>query len=119
MPGPSTSTRPHLVPVLLTFTAGAMDLTCFLSLGSVFASVMTGNMGLLGLAAGTSDGELALSAGLAFVDYAVGTTPRRTAPMMSRPSPRIRRFSVSRGVQCLWVRCCRHLTQSYRRRGIF
>lgn len=47
--------RLGLVGVLLTFAAGSTDLACFLRLGHVFASVMTGNLVLLGLAAGTDD----------------------------------------------------------------
>jgi hypothetical protein len=63
----------HVGTVLLTFTSGAIDITCYLALGKVFASVMTGNMVLLGLAAGTSNATLASSAGLAFAGYGIGT----------------------------------------------
>jgi uncharacterized membrane protein YoaK (UPF0700 family) len=42
--------------VLLTFGTGVVDGSTFLSLGHVFASVMTGNLVLLGLAAGTGRG---------------------------------------------------------------
>ncbi len=59
--------------MLLTATAGALDATTFLGLGSVFASVMTGNMVLLGLSAGKSDAELAVASGIALAGYVVGT----------------------------------------------
>ncbi|HET7386039.1 MAG TPA: YoaK family protein [Nocardioidaceae bacterium] len=69
-----TSAVSVMVPtVLLTGATGAMDATAFLTLGNVFASVMTGNMVLLGVAAGTRDAELAVSAGLALAGYVVGT----------------------------------------------
>lgn len=68
------TTGHQVAGVLLTFTSGAVDVTCFLALGKVFASVMTGNMVLLGLAAGTSNATLALASGLAFLGYVSGTT---------------------------------------------
>jgi len=37
--------------VLLTLTTGAVDASCFLHLGHVFSSVVTGNLILLGVAA--------------------------------------------------------------------
>ncbi len=45
----------------------------FIRLGGVFASVMTGNLVLLGLAAGQTRAALALRAGLALAGYTVGT----------------------------------------------
>ncbi|MGH3026684.1 MAG: YoaK family protein [Gaiellaceae bacterium] len=57
---------------MLTLVAGAVDVTSFIALGKVFASVMTGNMVLLGLAAGTTDAALAIAAGCAFAGYALG-----------------------------------------------
>jgi uncharacterized membrane protein YoaK (UPF0700 family) len=58
--------------VLLTFATGVVDVSAFLALGHVFASVMTGNLVLLGLAAGTRDTTLARSVGTALLGYAVG-----------------------------------------------
>ena len=40
--------------VLLTLTTGAVDASCFLHLGNVFSSVITGNLILLGVAAATA-----------------------------------------------------------------
>lgn len=65
------SIRDSLV-VLLTLTTGAVDVTSFLALGNVFSSVVTGDMVLLGAAAGTGRPELAVHSGVALVGYLVG-----------------------------------------------
>lgn len=65
------STRDSLV-VLLTVTTGAVDVTSFLALGNVFSSVVTGDMVLLGAAAGTGRPELAVHSGVALAGYLVG-----------------------------------------------
>jgi uncharacterized membrane protein YoaK (UPF0700 family) len=57
---------------VLAMTAGATDAITFLGLGSVFSSVMTANMVLLGLSAGRQDGPRALHAGVALTGYIVG-----------------------------------------------
>jgi uncharacterized membrane protein YoaK (UPF0700 family) len=53
----TTSLRDRLV-VLLAVVSGATDATGFLALGGAFASVMTGNMVLVGVAVGSGDGSL-------------------------------------------------------------
>jgi uncharacterized membrane protein YoaK (UPF0700 family) len=58
--------------VLLTLTTGAVDATSFLALGNVFASVITGNMVLLGVAAGTGHLALAVHSGVALAGYLAG-----------------------------------------------
>jgi uncharacterized membrane protein YoaK (UPF0700 family) len=58
--------------VLLTLTTGAVDASCFLHLGHVFSSVITGNLILLGVAAATQSGSLAAYSGTALVGYSVG-----------------------------------------------
>jgi uncharacterized membrane protein YoaK (UPF0700 family) len=65
------STRDSLV-VLLTLTTGAVDVTSFLALGNVFSSVVTGDMVLLGAAAGTGRPELAVHSGVALAGYLAG-----------------------------------------------
>jgi len=50
---------------VLTLTTGVLDAVTFLRLGKVFSSVITGNLALLGVAAGQLDAALALNAGLA------------------------------------------------------
>lgn len=66
--------------VLLALTTGATDATAFERLGHTFASVITGNLVLLGVSAVIGDGRLALSAGVALAGYATGVlvaAPRR------------------------------------------
>src|SRR2546421_12943178 len=58
--------------VLLTVTTGAVDAASFLALGNVFGSVITGNMVLLGVAAGTGRPELAMPSGVALAGYVAG-----------------------------------------------
>jgi uncharacterized membrane protein YoaK (UPF0700 family) len=64
--------RRDALVVILTLTAGAVDAATFLRLGNVFSSVVTGNLVLLGLAAGRQAGSLAISGGLALGGYATG-----------------------------------------------
>ena len=70
--------RPSHVPicdslvVLLTLTTGAVDATSFLALGNVFSSVITGNMVLLGVAAGAARPALAVHSGVALAGYVAG-----------------------------------------------
>jgi uncharacterized membrane protein YoaK (UPF0700 family) len=74
--------------VVLTLTTGALDAVSFLRLGRVFSSVITGNLALLGVAAGQHHAMLALNAGLALAGYACGVlaggafvgTPQRGQP---------------------------------------
>jgi uncharacterized membrane protein YoaK (UPF0700 family) len=61
-----------LLVVLLTLPTGAVDAACFLHLGHVFSSVVTGTMVLLGVAAGTHDPALAAHAGVALASYTCG-----------------------------------------------
>jgi len=66
--------------VLLAVTTGATDATAFERLGHTFASVITGNLVLLGVGAAHGDGRLALLAGTALAGYALGVViaaPRR------------------------------------------
>jgi uncharacterized membrane protein YoaK (UPF0700 family) len=65
-------TMRDILVVLLTLTTGAVDATSFLALGNVFSSVITGNLVLLGVAAGTGHGALAVRSGLALAGYAAG-----------------------------------------------
>ena len=65
------SMRDSLV-VVLTLTTGAVDVTSFLALGNVFSSVVTGDLVLLGAAAGTGRPELAVHSGVALAGYLAG-----------------------------------------------
>lgn len=61
-----------LLLVCLGVTTGVTDATAFERLGHVFASVITGNLVLLGISAVHEDGKLALFAGCAIAGYAGG-----------------------------------------------
>jgi uncharacterized membrane protein YoaK (UPF0700 family) len=69
---PRLSRRRDALVVILTLTAGAVDAATFLKLGNIFSSVVTGNLVLLGIAAGGQAGALAVSGGLALGGYATG-----------------------------------------------
>ena len=79
-----------LLVVLLTVTTGGVDATVFLHLGHVFASVITGTLVLLGVAAGTHDGTLAEHCAVALASYVVGVavgaplSARRTGRWLAR-----------------------------------
>jgi uncharacterized membrane protein YoaK (UPF0700 family) len=65
------ATAVTVLAVTLTLAAGATDVASFTRLGDVFATVMTGNLVLLGLAIGRS-GALATHAVVAFGGYMLG-----------------------------------------------
>jgi uncharacterized membrane protein YoaK (UPF0700 family) len=74
--------------MLLAVTAGATDATAFERLGHVFASVITGNLVVLGVGSVRADGRLALLAGCALGAYALGVilaAPRRPEDNKARP----------------------------------
>ena len=62
----------HLFVALLSIGTGILDVTAFLVVGEAFASVMTGNLVILGLALGSWSGEWALFTGVAVAGYIVG-----------------------------------------------
>lgn len=59
--------------VALTVATGSMDAIAFLALGEVFTSVMTANLSLLGMSAGTRDPALAGHAAVAVGGYVLGS----------------------------------------------
>jgi uncharacterized membrane protein YoaK (UPF0700 family) len=63
--------------VVLALTSGAVDAVTFVRLGRVFSSVITGNLALLGVAAGQREGGLAASGGLALAGYGLGVIAGR------------------------------------------
>jgi uncharacterized membrane protein YoaK (UPF0700 family) len=67
-----TVQRRHGLVVVLAVVSGATDAIGFLGLGGAFTSVMTGNMVLLGLGAGTGDGTLVAHAALAIAAFVIG-----------------------------------------------
>ena len=75
-----TARRRDALVVLLALVTGATDATAFERLGNAFASVITGNLVLLGIGGARPDGRLALFSGCALAAYAIGvlaTAPRR------------------------------------------
>jgi uncharacterized membrane protein YoaK (UPF0700 family) len=78
--------------VVLALTAGAVNAVTFVRLGGVFSSVVTGNLALLGIAAGQREGSLAVNGSLALAGYSVGvlagTLMARAAPSDQRAWPR-------------------------------
>lgn len=78
--------------VVLALTTGTVDAVTFVRLGKVFSSVITGNLALLGVAAGRQDTALAENAGLALAGYALGViaggalagTPAKRQPVWPR-----------------------------------
>lgn len=78
--------------VVLALTTGAIDAVTFLRLGKVFSSVITGNLALLGVAAGQQNASLAENGALALAGYALGVlingliagTPDRGQPVWPR-----------------------------------
>jgi uncharacterized membrane protein YoaK (UPF0700 family) len=78
--------------VVLALTTGAIDGVTFLRLGKVFSSVITGNLALLGVAAGQQNASLAENGGLALAGYGLGVlisgliagTPESQQPVWPR-----------------------------------
>ena len=62
----------HTMVTLLCIVSGSLDAISFLALGEAFASVMTGNIVFMGVAAGTQNSELALFCGIAVGGYVIG-----------------------------------------------
>jgi uncharacterized membrane protein YoaK (UPF0700 family) len=69
----SAETKRDVLVVVLIVASGSLDAVGFLRLGGVFTSVMTANMVLLGVSAGTHDAALAMHAGAAFGGYILGS----------------------------------------------
>ena len=61
-----------IVAVLLTFASGASDVAAFTRLGSVFTSVMTGNMTMFGLSLARQSVSLGAHTATAVAGYIVG-----------------------------------------------
>ncbi|HXA33782.1 MAG TPA: YoaK family protein [Acidimicrobiales bacterium] len=79
-----TARRDALV-VALAVTTGSTDAIGFIAMGGVFASVMTGNLVLLGVSIGHRNGSLAAHVGVALAGYIVGVVVG--AQVAGRPDP--------------------------------
>jgi uncharacterized membrane protein YoaK (UPF0700 family) len=92
--------------VLLAVTTGATDATAFERLGHTFASVITGNLVLLGVGAAAGDGRVALLSGVALAGYAVGVmiaAPRRGTPDDDSDWPHGTTVALTGDLACLVV----------------
>lgn len=69
---PRASVQLAVRTAVLTFGTGALDVAAFTRLGGAFASVMTGNLVLLGMSATRSSSDLAVHTGVAVAGYVVG-----------------------------------------------
>ncbi|MEU3454734.1 YoaK family protein [Micromonospora sp. NPDC006766] len=83
---PDLLRRRHAMVVVLTFLTGSADAVGFLALGGAFSSVMTGNMVLLGLSAGSGHADLALTSGCAIVSFIAGVLAGARLAGSAQPS---------------------------------
>jgi uncharacterized membrane protein YoaK (UPF0700 family) len=88
-----------LFAVVLTLGTGATDVTAFTRLGNVFASVMTGNLVVLGFAVERLSGILAAHTAVAFAGYVVGVA----AGTRLVPAGRLPRWRMHRAIPALLV----------------
>jgi uncharacterized membrane protein YoaK (UPF0700 family) len=99
----SLTPKHHVAVMLLAMTSGALDAIGFLGLGGVFASVMTGNVVLLGLSAGTRNGLLAAHAVVAISGYVIGVTAAVRAVGDRSPTSTAGWFTVVNAVLAIEV----------------
>jgi uncharacterized membrane protein YoaK (UPF0700 family) len=77
----------------LSVAAGTLDVSAFLRLGGVFASVMTSNLVFVGLAAVHAEAGLGWRCATALVSYAIGAG---AGSAVARPSGRVNRLGTRR-----------------------
>ena len=70
--GGKSGRRPEPYLIVLTFAAGAVDALSYVGLGRVFTANMTGNIVLLGVAAGEGAGTEVLRSASALVGFVLG-----------------------------------------------
>lgn len=95
---PNLLRRRHALVVVLTFLTGSADAVGFLALGGAFSSVMTGNMVLLGLSAGSGHAELALTSGCAIVSFITGVLAGARLVGAARPDDPVWPRQVTRAL---------------------
>lgn len=88
-----------LLLVCLTFASGAVDVISFLGLGRVFTALMSGNIILLGLAAGSGAGPEAVRSAVSLVVYAIGVF---AASLVVRDATTPRLWPVSMTIVLKW-----------------
>jgi uncharacterized membrane protein YoaK (UPF0700 family) len=93
-----TAERRHFLVVVLAVVSGAIDAIGFLGLGGAFTSVMTGNMVLLGLGAGTGRGTLVAHAALAIAAFVIGCVVGARVAGTHRPDDGVWPVAVTRAL---------------------
>jgi len=82
--------------ILLTVASGAVDAVCFLGIGQVFTAVVTGNLVLLGLGAGTGDWPAVIRSAVAIAGYVTGVLlSARLVPKATDTDPWPRRTALA------------------------
>jgi uncharacterized membrane protein YoaK (UPF0700 family) len=71
-PDGTTRTPAKVALIALTASTASLDVTAFLRLGGVFASVMTSNLIFVGIAAVKAEGALGTRCAIAILSYVVG-----------------------------------------------
>jgi uncharacterized membrane protein YoaK (UPF0700 family) len=81
---PGTMVRKNIISAMavLTLASGSLDVTAFLRLGGVFASVMTSNLVFVGIAVVKAERSLVTHCAVALVSYIVGVG---TATAVAKP----------------------------------
>jgi uncharacterized membrane protein YoaK (UPF0700 family) len=119
---PAFTPRRGALLVLLALATGATDAAAFERLGHVFASVITGNLVVLGVGAVSGDHHLTLFAGCALVGYSIGVlsaAPRRQQPPAEHGWPRGATVALSGELLTLaafavgWELAGRHPTEAW------
>ncbi len=85
---PGTAGIRDVLVAALTVTTGAVDATAFLALGKVFSSVITGNLVLLGVAAGSGNAGEAIRAASRWADTALACSSARRSRHAAIPVAR-------------------------------
>jgi uncharacterized membrane protein YoaK (UPF0700 family) len=67
-----TRTNARVALIVLTASTASLDVTAFLRLGGVFASVMTSNLIFVGIAAVKAEGAFGIRCAVAILSYVVG-----------------------------------------------
>lgn len=65
-------TKARVALIALTASTASLDVTAFLRLGGVFASVMTSNLVFVGIAAVKAEGAFGARCAVAILSYVVG-----------------------------------------------
>lgn len=87
-----------LLLVVLAVATGATDATAVQRLGHVFASVITGNLVMLGVSAVAADGRLATFAGCALLGYGLGVLVAALAAPRGEATNRVWPTGASRAL---------------------